>query len=345
VGTHPVAHLKSSFGRRVAATLVTVLVTAGLLTQSGAAGAEPQPTISEVQAKLKKLTFRENWLIQRYDQANQDLTSARQRLAMVNREVAKDQTQLAGMRQEIAQIAATIYENGSLTSTAALLTSGDPEAILSQSAILIHLSTANQQQLQQFITTNRQLLGARQMARRTETAVAALKRKLAAQKADLDKLIAQQKSLLSNLTAQQRATQLGGGGSTGGSATATYSGPTATQAQQAVAFAYAQLGCPYVYGATGPCGSGYDCSGLTQAAWASAGVQIPRTSYDQASLPAVSTSNLQPGDLLLFSGDSHVAIYVGGGYLIDAPMPGMNVEKVSLSSSWYSSNLDGAVRP
>ncbi len=341
MGTHPVAHLNSSFGHRLAATVVTVLVTAGLLTQSGAAGAEPQPTISQVQAKLKKLTARENWLIQRYDQANQDLASARQRLTLVNNEVASDQTQLDGMHKEIAQIASTIYENGSLTSTAALLTSGDPQAILSQSAILVHLSTANQQQLEQFIATNRQLLGARQMARRTETAVAALKRKLAGQKASLDKLIAQQKSLLSSLTAKQQATQLGGGGST----TASYSGATGTQAQQAVAFAYAQVGCPYVYGGTGPCGSGFDCSGLTQAAWASAGVQIPRTSYDQASLPAVSTSNLQPGDLLLFSGDSHVAIYVGGGYLIDAPMPGMNVEKVSLSESWYSSNLDGAVRP
>lgn len=341
MGTHPVAHLSSSFGRRLAATVVTVLVTVGLLTQSGAAGAEPQPTISQVQAKLKKLTFRENWLIQRYDQANQDLASARQRLALVNHEVASDQTQLDGMHKEIAQIASTIYENGSLTSTAALLTSGNPQAILSQSAILIHLSTANQQQLEQFITTNRQLLGAQQMARRTKTAVAALKRKLAGQKASLDKTIAQQKSLLSSLTAKQQSTQLGGSGST----TATYSGPTGTQAQQAVAFAYAQVGCPYVYGGTGPCSSGYDCSGLTQAAWSSAGVQIPRTSYDQASLPAVSTSNLQPGDLLLFSGDSHVGIYVGGGYLIDAPMPGMNVEKVSLSTSWYSSNLDGAVRP
>lgn len=341
MGTHPVAHLSSSFGRRLAATVVTVLVTVGLLTQSGAAGAEPQPTISQVQAKLKKLTFRENWLIQRYDQANQDLASARQRLTLVNHEVASDQTQLDGMHKEIAQIASTIYENGSLTSTAALLTSGNPQAILSQSAILIHLSTANQQQLEQFITTNRQLLGAQQMARRTKTAVAALKRKLAGQKASLDKTIAQQKSLLSSLTAKQQSTQLGGGGST----TATYSGPTGTQAQQAVAFAYAQVGCPYVYGGTGPCSSGYDCSGLTQAAWSSAGVQIPRTSYDQASLPAVSMSNLQPGDLLLFSGDSHVGIYVGGGYLIDAPMPGMNVEKVSLSTSWYSSNLDGAVRP
>jgi cell wall-associated NlpC family hydrolase len=80
-------------------------------------------------------------------------------------------------------------------------------------------------------------------------------------------------------------------------------------------------------------------------AWASAGVSIPRTSYGQATLPAVSTSNLQPGDILEFAGDSHVGIYVGGGFLIDAPQPGMNVEKVSLSSSWYQSNLDAAVLP
>jgi cell wall-associated NlpC family hydrolase len=112
-----------------------------------------------------------------------------------------------------------------------------------------------------------------------------------------------------------------------------------------VAFAYNQLGCPYVFGGTGPCGSGFDCSGLTMSAWASAGVSVPRTSYGQATLPAVSLSNLQPGDILEFAGDSHVGIYVGGGMLIDAPQPGMNVEKVSLSSSWYAANLDAAVRP
>ena len=112
-----------------------------------------------------------------------------------------------------------------------------------------------------------------------------------------------------------------------------------------MAFAYNALGCPYVFGATGPCGSGFDCSGLTMSAWASAGVSIPRTSYGQATLPAVSTSALQPGDILEFAGDSHVGIYVGNNMLIDAPTPGMNVEKVSLSSSWYAANLDGAVRP
>jgi cell wall-associated NlpC family hydrolase len=80
-------------------------------------------------------------------------------------------------------------------------------------------------------------------------------------------------------------------------------------------------------------------------AWAAAGVSIPRISYDQMSqLPSVSLSALQPGDILGFAGNSHVGIYVGGGYVIDAPQTGQNVQKVALSG-WYQSELDGAVRP
>jgi cell wall-associated NlpC family hydrolase len=80
-------------------------------------------------------------------------------------------------------------------------------------------------------------------------------------------------------------------------------------------------------------------------AWAAAGVSIPRTSYEQwAGLTHVSTSALQPGDILVFNGASHVGIFVGHGYLIDAPQTGMDVEKVALSG-WYLSTLDGAVRP
>ena len=310
---------------------------------AGSAGAQPQPTVSQVQAKLKKLTDKENWLIQRYDQAKQNLASAHQRLRVVNTEVSKDAAAAKSMQDEIAQIASNVYENGAMSSVAALLTSGNPQTLLSQSAFLTHLSTDQYQQLQQIIATQRQLAGARQMAKRTEKAVAALTKELGSQRAALNKTIDQQKALLASLTPQQQQQQLGGGGTTTGRGG--YTGPTSTQAQQAVAFAYNQLGCPYVFGGTGPCGSGFDCSGLTMSAWASAGVSIPRTSYGQATLPAVSTSALQPGDILEFSGDSHVGIYVGGGMLIDAPQPGMNVEKVSLQSSWYAANLDGAVRP
>ena len=339
--THPVAKL--SYARRCAIAAVAAIAAAGLLTMAGSAGAQPQPTVSQVQAKLKKLTYKENWLVQRYDQANQNLASAHQRLRVVNTEVNKDAAAARSMQDEIAQIASNVYENGAMSSVVVLLTSGNPQTLLSQSAFLTHLSTDQYQQLQQVITTERQLTGARQMAKRTEHAVAALKKQLGSQRAALNKTIAQQKSLLASLTPQQQQQQLGGGGTTTGRGG--YTGPTSTQAQQAVAFAYNQLGCPYVFGGTGPCGSGFDCSGLTMSAWASAGVSVPRTSYGQATLPAVSLSALQPGDILEFSGDSHVGIYVGGGMLIDAPQPGMNVEKVSLSSSWYQSNLDAAVRP
>src|SRR5258708_20870268 len=85
-----------------------------------------------------------------------------------------------------------------------------------------------------------------------------------------------------------------------------------------------------------------------------AGISIRRVSYDQmASLPGVplhtssgafTTSYLHPGDILGFAGNTHVGIYVGGGWLIDAPVPGQNVEKIQLAG-WYLSNLDGAVRP
>jgi peptidoglycan DL-endopeptidase CwlO len=321
-----------------------VLAAAALLTVAGSAGAQPQPTLTQAQAKLKQLTYKENWLVQRYDQANEDLSSARQRLGLVDREVSRDMTAVQGMRDQIAQIASNVYENGSMTSAAALLTSGDPQTLLSESAFLTHLSTDNYQQLQQFIQTDRQLAGAREMAKRTEAAVAQLKRQLGSQRSSLNKLIAQQQSLVNSLTPAQRAQTIPGGGTTSGGGGGSYHGPTGTQAEKAVAFAYEQLGCPYVYGGTGPCADGFDCSGLTMMAWASAGVSIPRTSYGQATLPAVSTSDLQPGDILEFNGDSHVGIYVGGGDLIDAPQPGMDVEKVSLSG-WYQQNLDGAVQP
>jgi cell wall-associated NlpC family hydrolase len=341
VDTHPVAKLFSA--RRCATVAVAAVAAAGLLTMAGSAGAQPQPTVSQVQAKLKKLTYKENWLVQRYDQANQNLASARQRLGVVNTEVNKDAAAARSMQDEIAQIASNVYENGAMSSVAALLTSGNPQTLLSQSAFLTHLSTDQYQQLQQVITTERQLAGAHQMAKRTEKAVAALTKQLGSQHAALQKTIGQQQALLNSLTPQQQQQQLGGGGTSTGRGG--YTGPTSTQAQQAVAFAYNQLGCPYVFGGTGPCGSGFDCSGLTMSAWASAGVSVPRTSYGQATLPAVSLSALQPGDILEFSGDSHVGIYVGGGMLIDAPQPGMNVEKVSLSSGWYNQNLDAAVRP
>ena len=107
------------------------------------------------------------------------------------------------------------------------------------------------------------------------------------------------------------------------------SGPAAT----AIAYARAQLGKPYVYGATGP--DAFDCSGLVQAAWQTAGVSIPRTSEEQwAQLPHVSSP--QPGDLVFYSGSpidpppGHVTMYVGGGQMIEAYGAGVPIRVTAL---------------
>jgi cell wall-associated NlpC family hydrolase len=76
-----------------------------------------------------------------------------------------------------------------------------------------------------------------------------------------------------------------------------------------------------VWGATGP--NAFDCSGLTQAAYRSAGISLPRTTYSQINAgPRIPRSQLQPGDLVFFySGISHVGLYIGNGEMIHAPNP------------------------
>ena len=306
----------------------------------GSAAALPQPTVAQVQARLNALNSKAAHLGQQYDQVLQQLSVADQRLKVLTKETAGYRATFDAMRLQIGRIAAVAYEQGGASSPVALLTSQSPQQVLDQSSILTELSIANSSQISQYRAASRQLLSAQQAAAQGRASILQLKRTLAKRIAVLNKMKKQAENLLASLQPSQRV-----GIGPGGGGKASYHGPTSTPAQKAVAFAYNAIGCPYVYGATGPCGAGYDCSGLMMAAWASAGISIPRVSWDQmASLQAVSLSNIQPGDILGFAGNSHVGMYVGNGWLIDAPVPGANVEKVQLSG-WYQSNLDGAVRP
>ncbi|CAM3265806.1 C40 family peptidase [Stackebrandtia soli] len=89
----------------------------------------------------------------------------------------------------------------------------------------------------------------------------------------------------------------------------------------AVAFAVSQLGDPYVYGAAGP--DGWDCSGLTSAAWAAAGGSLSHSTYAQWDETArIGADELRPGDLVFYNGLGHVAIYAGDGQVIHAPTTG-----------------------
>jgi cell wall-associated NlpC family hydrolase len=152
--------------------------------------------------------------------------------------------------------------------------------------------------------------------------------------------------------AQQTATTSGssssGGSSSGGSPTPPTdlgSDPNlpapSSQAQVAIDTAKAQLGKPYVYAASGP--DTFDCSGLTMYAWAAAGVSLPHNAEAQFnSLPHVSQSQLQPGDLVFYGAPiHHVGMYVGGGTMIEAPYTGVDVRYHTI----YRPDYAGGARP
>ncbi|MCT2592335.1 NlpC/P60 family protein [Streptomyces sp. N2-109] len=117
--------------------------------------------------------------------------------------------------------------------------------------------------------------------------------------------------------------------------------PAAGKVEKVLSFAKAQLGKPYVWGASGP--NSYDCSGFTQAAWKAAGVSLPRTTFDQVEVGTkVAKSQLKAGDLIFFYDDiSHVGIYVGDGQMIHASKPGDDVKYESIDYMPFHS----AVRP
>ncbi|MEU6062297.1 MULTISPECIES: bifunctional lytic transglycosylase/C40 family peptidase [Streptomyces] len=104
------------------------------------------------------------------------------------------------------------------------------------------------------------------------------------------------------------------------------------QAAAAISFAQSKLGTPYLWGGNGtPEQQGrFDCSGLTQAAYRTVGIELPRVANDQYNAgPHPSREELLPGDLVFFSDDltnsraiRHVGMYVGGGYMINAPFTG-----------------------
>ena len=244
----------------------------------------------------------------------------------------------------MAQNAAAAFEDSGATSVAGVLTSGDPSVILQQGSLLMELSGSRNAQTRQLLADASELSGVEQQMQRTEDGIAALKSQLTGQRNSLGRLIAAEKATLASLTVPQQQTVASNSIGAGGTTAAVYAGPASTQAEKAVAFAYAQLGKPYQWGATGP--DSFDCSGLAQAAWAAAGVTIPRDTYEQwAALPHIASSAIQPGDLLYYDGVGHVAIYVGNGYIIDAPQTGMDVEKIPMDTGWYASTFVGAARP
>ncbi|MEV2279321.1 C40 family peptidase [Nocardiopsis sp. NPDC049922] len=342
-------------GRRAA---VIAALAAGALLAPSAALAEP--TAEEVREEIESLEEEFSRLNAEYNEAQEAHEAAEERLDEITASLADTRDTVDDLGASVRALANLTYTGVDLTSPAQLFGASGPEEVLAHEADLSYLAEQNNQDLERYVEELEYLesLEAEASAAEEEAAEALEEAEQATEEAG--EAIAEQEALLEELTAEERAqatenvantgggTTSGGGGSntgsSGGGGTA-YTGPASGNAQTALQFAYNQIGKPYVWGGTGP--GGYDCSGLTQAAWAAAGVSLPRTTYDQVNAGTrVSWDNMRPGDLMFFYGSNptHVGLYAGDNVMVHASTSSKPIGTVTLNS-YYRQNFYTAVRP
>ncbi|MFF0386260.1 NlpC/P60 family protein [Streptomyces sp. NPDC004286] len=304
----------------------------------------PDAELEKVRAQLDGLYHDAAVATDAYNAAEEKARKQSVQLARLEKRTATARTKLAELKNQAGAAARAQYRDSGLPPMAHFLLSDNPERFADGAGTLLNGARATQK----LITETDQV--ERQLKRDTDDAAARWtkleqdrKDKADAQKTvqerikEAEKLESRlekkEKERLAELERQAarkaQAAWLDTGvlkkqadaatGSASGSATATSAGA------RAVAFATAQLGKPYVWGAEGP--DSFDCSGLTSQAWADAGTPIPRTSQEQwKQLPHVDVTEMRPGDLVIYFADAtHVGMYLGDGKIIHAPRPGRTV--------------------
>ena len=303
------------------------------------AGAAPTLSIRQVEGKVSVLNNRAERITEAYDGARTQLTTLQRQEQATQDTLDKDQQQLSSARNAVAASAVAAYRTGGLSPALSLVSTGSAETYIDRAGNLEALSQVQADQVALANAAQRQVAAVEavrnaQLTQQRKTVAA-----IASTKGQVESLLGQEQALLGRLKAadrrrleQEQAQQQQHETALRSSYHApSYSGPASGRAAVAVRFAYAQLGKPYVYGGAGP--NSYDCSGLTMRAWGAAGVGLPHNAaMQQSDMPEVSLSALEPGDLVFFGRPAyHVAIYIGGGKIIQAPHTGASVEITPLS--------------
>lgn len=307
--------------RKLLRTLVLAGVAVGVVAAPSAAPA--QPSVAEIQQQIDESSAALEKVVEQYNKVNEQLKTGRRQADELAAKLGPLRAHCDEAQAAIAQFAAEAYKSGGLVSANAVLNASSGDALAERLSILGQISKSQQIQLAEFAAA-RQRYEARKseldalLARQTAQAedLAARKKKI---KADLDKLYALRRQAY--------------GSATSGTARYTGSIPAVSgKAGVAVKYAYNAIGTPYAWAQDGP--DGYDCSGLTLAAWRAAGVSLPHNAAMQWNVVAhISRSQLQPGDLVFYRSLGHVAIYVGSGKVIHAPTFGESVKLASVDMS------------
>lgn len=317
---------------RTAATLALAGAATAATGSDGTAQAEPQLTPAQVKAEVDALYQQAEAATEKYDGIKEQAGTAQRRLNALRDETARKQQKFNSARDALGSFAAAQYRDGGFAPALQLALSSDPDRYLDDATLAERVGDRRATAVSQVREQLREIEQLRGAARVQLMSLRSRQAELRRQKKTVTGKLDEARRLLARLTPQQR-TEVTGDGGAPGRASRSVSDPRevlaqagseadpGTRAAAAVAYAYAKLGSPYVWGAAGP--NAFDCSGLAQAAYRSAGISLPRTTYAQIDAGRrIPRSDLRPGDLVFFySGVSHVGIYVGNGQMIHAPNP------------------------
>ncbi|MGC9536896.1 NlpC/P60 family protein [Streptomyces sp. UG1] len=354
-------------------------------TANASPSTDDKPSLEEVEKKVDDLYRQAESATEKYNAAKEKTAKQRKRVDTLLDDVAKRTQRLNDAREELGRSAAAQYRTGATApDTATFLLADTPQDYFDQSQLMGRMTDRQKESVDEYFTEQSATMKKRQEATQSlktltesqndlQTAKTTVQQKLSDARELLSKLTAEEKARLAAIekrkqeeaarkaaelarqqaeaeaererqeaAQQQETTQPPADSGTSDSSASDSS--YATKAEKALAFARSQMGKPYVWGATGP--DSYDCSGLTQAAWKAAGVDIPRVTYDQVNAgTTVPLANAQPGDLIFFYDDvTHVGLYIGNGMMIHAPKPGTYVREESIYYDGESS-IHSVVRP
>jgi cell wall-associated NlpC family hydrolase len=320
----------------------------------GTGSADPSLSIEEVQARVDSLYEEAEAATERAHDATVEVEKAKERLARIEKQIAAQEKELSAVSEIIADYAADMYASGGIDPSLQMMLSSDPEDFLSQAQSLDQVLRTQDSVLRRAETARLALAQTQELADQEVAKLKELEAKAAKEKAAADAKLDEAKALLSRLEEKERerleALQAERAAAAAAASrdvirstpTPTYTGSGSGRGSVAASYAMAQVGKPYVYGGSGP--SVFDCSGLTMAAWAQAGVYLPHAASQQYAM-TTRVSSLVPGDLVFFYSDlHHVGIYVGGGTFVHAANPGDGVVAEPLNSSYWQSVYMGAGR-
>ncbi|MFI6763003.1 NlpC/P60 family protein [Micromonospora sp. NPDC050417] len=298
-------------------SLVLAGLAVGLIAPTTIAQAEP--SAAELTQQINKSSTELEKIVESYNKLNEQIKGTKAAVADLGTKLGPLEQQATQSRAEVAALATKAYKAGGLRTADALLGDNAAESLVNRLGTLDYLARNREEQLADLTASQQEYVD--QKARLDAT--------LARQTSQAKELDAGKKRIegeIKKLSEMRRKAY--GTVSTSGSRYTGTIPAVSGKAGVAVTYAYNAIGKPYVWAAEGP--NGYDCSGLTLAAWKAAGKSLPHNAEMQWNQVAhISRSSLQPGDLVFYSGLGHVALYVGSNQVIHAPSFG---ESVTLAS-------------